>query len=438
MRECAIGSIIVVSPERVPIGILTLRDVTDRIALKPGALESPIERVMTPHPITLPLHATGDSAALTMIRKGVRHIVLVDAGRLAGIVSERDLFGLQRGGVRQISNAIHDAQDTGALERCGRDINSLAREMLAQGTAAGPLTAFIASLNDLLAERIVELEFRAAGIAGVHYCWILLGSEGRSEQTLVTDQDNGLIFAPPPGMPPRETRNRLLPTARRINRALDRAGYKLCTGDIMAGNPSWCLSLDEWRDKFGQWIDTGDPGAVLHASIFFDLRPLQGHTSLAKDLRRWLLERASASQRFLHLMAQNALGNRPPLGLISDFSLDDDGRIDLKLGGATPFVDAARIFSLAHRIDETHTERRLRAAGPALKAPAREIEAWIAAYNHIQHARLKVQVENLARGVAPGNHIDPAQLNDFDRQALKLAFQQARQMQQRLALDYRL
>ncbi len=438
MRECAIGSIIVVSPERIPLGILTLRDVTDRVALEPGALEAPIERVMTPHPITLPLQATGDSAALMMVRKGVRHIVLMDDGRLAGIISERDLFGLQGSGVRQISTAIRSAEDVHALERCGRDISMLAREMLAQGTAVGPLTAFIASLNDLLAERVVELEFRAAGIAGVRYCWILLGSEGRSEQTLVTDQDNGLIFMPPPGSDPMETRRRLLPVARKINQALDRAGYKLCAGGIMAGNPSWCLSLDEWRGKFGQWIDTGDPEAVLHGSIFFDLRPLQGDASLAQDLRHWLLAHASGSPRFLHLMAQNALRNRPPLGLLSDFSLDDDGRINLKLSGATPFVDAARIFSLAHRIDETHTERRLRAVGSALKAPAREIDAWIAAYSHVQHARLMAQVDGLARGVAPDNRIDPAQLNDFDRQALKLAFQQARQLQKRLALDYEL
>jgi CBS domain-containing protein len=204
----------------------------------------------------------------------------------------------------------------------------------------------------------------------------------------------------------------------------------------MAGNPSWCLSLDEWRVKFSQWIDTGDPEAVLHGSIFFDLRPLQGDASLALDLRNWLLEHTSGSPRFLHLMAQNALRNHPPLGILTDFALDDDGRIDLKLNGATPFVDAARIFSLAHRIDETHTERRLRTAGSSFKAPPREIEAWIAAYNHIQHARLKTQVEGLARGVTPDNRIDPRMLNDFDRQALKLALQQARQLQRRLALDY--
>jgi CBS domain-containing protein len=436
MRDSSIGSIIVISPERIPLGILTLRDVTDRVALEPGALEAPIARVMTPQPITLPLQATGDSAALMMIRKGVRHIVLVEGGRLAGIVSERDLFGLQGSGIRQVSTAIRNAGDVHALEHCGHDISALARKMLAQGMAIGPLTVFIASLNDLLAERIIELEFRDSECAGVRYCWILLGSEGRSEQTLVTDQDNGIIFAPPPGEDAIETRRRLLPVARRINQALDRAGYKLCAGDIMAGNPSWCLSLEEWRGRFGRWIDSGDPEALLNSAIFFDLRPLHGDASLSQELRHWLLEHASGSPRFLHLMAGNALKNRAPLGLLSDFSPDEDGRINLKLNGATPFVDAARIFSLAYRIDETHTERRLRATGTGLRVPAREIEAWIAAYHHVQHARFKAQLDSLAQGVAPDNRIDPELLNDFDRQSLKLAFQQARQLQKRLALDY--
>ena len=435
MRELGIGSMIVVDPDRVPVGILTLRDVADRVVLEPGALDAPIARVMTPRPITLPLEATAYGAALAMIRHGVRHIVLVDGGRLAGIVSERDLFGLQSTGIRHLSAAIRGAEDLPAIEQFGRGIGDLGRKMIAQGVAVGPLTAFIASLNDLLTQRIVELEFRTVSVP---YCWILMGSEGRSEQTLLTDQDNGIIFAPPDGAGAAEARAQLLPLARRVNQALDRAGYKLCPGDIMAGNPMWCLSQEEWREKFGRWIDSGSPEALLHGAIFFDLRPLHGEHSLAQELRRWLLRHASSNPRFLHQMADNALKNRPPLGTLRDFSLGEDGCIDLKLNGATPFVDAARIFSLARGVDETNTERRLRATGPLLNMPAGEIEAGIAAFHHVQGQRLRRQAECLARGEAPSNRIDPYRLHDFDRPALKLAFEQAGRLQDRLALDYQL
>jgi CBS domain-containing protein len=433
MRELAIGSMIVVDADRVPLGILTLRDVVDRIVMEPGALDAPIGRVMSPRPVTLSLDSTAYSAALAMIRHGVRHIVLVDGARLAGVVSERDLFGLQSTGIRHLSEAIRGAGDLPAIEQFGRDISDLGRKMLAQGTAVGPLTAFIASLNDLLTQRIVELEFRNVA---TRYCWILMGSEGRFEQTLLTDQDNGIIFAAEPGASVESTRAAILPIARRTNQALDRAGYRLCPGDIMAGNPQWALSLDEWRHKFERWIDTGSPEALLHGAIFFDLRPLQGDLALARELRAWLMQHAPRNPRFLHQMADNALKNRPPLGLLTRFATGADGRVDLKLNGATLFVDAARIFSLAYGIDEVNTERRLRAAAPVLKVPQREAEAWITAYYHIQGLRLRRQTECLQQGLAPDNRIDPYALHEFDQRVLVAALKQARAIQARIAADY--
>lgn len=435
MQELSIGSLVVVDSDRIPVGILTLRDVTDRVVLEPGAIDGTIGHVMSPNPVTLPVTETAYHAALTMIRHGVRHIVLVEGGQLAGIVSERDLFGLQSTSLRLLSTAIRGAQDLPAIEAFGRDIGELARKMLAQGVATGPLSAFIASLNDLLTQRIVDREFREAP---ARYCWVLMGSEGRSEQTLVTDQDNGLIFSPAPGTHVEGTRRSLIEIARRVNQALDRAGYKLCPGNIMAGNPQWCLTFDEWRDKFAHWIDSGSPAALLHGSIFFDLRPLHGELDLARELRRWLLEHAPRNPRFLHQMAENALRNRPPLGLLRDFRLDDKGMIDLKLNGTMPFVDAARIFSLACGIDETNTERRLHAMGSALDIAAHETASWIAAYQHVHGHRLRCQAAALARGESAGNSIDPRLLHDFDREVLKLAFRQAATLQDRLALDYQL
>lgn len=433
MREQRIGSMIVVDAASAPLGILTLRDVLDRIALDPEALDRPVSAKMTAHPLTATPDTSAYQAAGAMIRHGVNHIVLVDNGKLAGLVSARDLFGLQSANLRQLSTAIRGAQDLPAIEAYGRDIGALARKMLAQGVATGPLSAFIASLNDLLTQRIVEMEFVDAPAP---YCWILMGSEGRSEQTLVTDQDNGLIFAPARNAEVEETRRKFIAIARRVNQALDRAGYRLCPGNIMAGNPQWCLTLDEWRARFEHWIDSGSPEALLHGAIFFDLRPLHGDLDLAAELRSWLQEHVPRNPRFLHQMAVNALTNRPPLGMLRDFRLDSEGRIDLKLNGTMPFVDAARIYSLACGIQETNTARRIAAVGPALNIAAHETEAWIAAYHHVQGHRLHSQGAALARGDLAGNRIDPYALHDFDRETLKLAFRQAAALQERLAMDY--
>jgi CBS domain-containing protein len=438
MRSQAIGSMIVVDAASVPIGILTLRDVVDRVALEPGALDAPIARVMTVRPITLPVQETAYAAALAMIRHGVRHIVLVDGKRLAGLVSERDLFGLQSTDVRHLSTEIRGARDLSAITRFGADIRDLACRMVVQGAAVGPLTAFVASLNDLLTERIVELDFQAAGTRGLRWCWVVMGSEGRSEQTLRTDQDNGLIFEPAPGQSVADARAVLLPVAQHINQALDQAGYRLCPGDIMAGNPQWCLSLDEWRARFERWIDSGSPEALLHGAIFFDLRPLVGEMALGRELRAWLAVHAPRNRRFLHQMARNALENRAPLKWLGRFRAGSDGRIDLKLNGAGLFVDAARIFSLAFGIDECNTERRLRAAAPRLKVPAAELEAWITAFHYIQGQRLRRQAECLAQGLTPDNRVDPRALNDFDRDVLRSALRRTRALQRRVALDYQI
>ena len=440
MRDQGIGSVVAVDDERRPLGIFTQQDVLRRVALPRVDLKQPVASVMTREVAMLPVHATTYEAALEMVRRGIRHVVVVDDGRIAGVVSERDLFNLQRVSLRQLSHDIQQAASLDALIPLADDIRSLARTMLDQGVSAEQLTQFIASLNDLLTERLLELEFGGVDPRGIEFCWLALGSEGRLEQTLSTDQDNGIIFEPPAGMSADQARQLLLPVAQRVNQGLDALGFPLCKGGIMAGNPRWCLSAVEWRQQFARWIDSGDPEALLHGSIFFDFRPLYGAARLAEDLRAWLNKHAQANPKFLHQMAANALNNRPPLGLFRDFvvegSGDQKGTIDLKLNGAMPFVDAARIYSLATGVSATNTAQRLRAVAPALHVPPEELEAWTDAFFYIQSLRLQNQHDQSARGEVMGNRIRPDALHQLERTILKESLKQLKTLQSRLALDY--
>lgn len=439
MREHRIGSMVVVDPNGAPIGIFTLRDLVDRVTLASEVLDQPISTVMTEDVFTLPPGATVYDAALAMLRRGIRHLLVVEAGKLVGVVSEKDLFSLQRVSMRQLAGAIRDARDLDHLVEFSHEIREHARKMLGQGVAAEPLTQFIASLNDLLTQRIIDLEFADVRAGGERFCWIALGSEGRYEQTFFTDQDNGIIFDS--SGTPEAARARLLPHAERVNRALDRCGFPLCKGDIMAGNHHWCLSLDEWRYRFANWIDTGEPQALLHGAIFFDFRPLHGAVALADSLRQWLMQHAAHTPRFLHQMAKNALQNRPPLGTFRDFVTSGHGAhsntIDLKLNGATLFADAGRIYSLASGIAHTNTCERLRRFGALRKLPGVEVHAWIDAFLFVQSLRLKQQHLDYLRGAPLGNRVDPSRLNLLERSMLKEALRQARALQARLALDYR-
>lgn len=442
MREHGIGSMIAVDEGQSPLGILTLHDVLERIALPQADLDQPVIGIMTTQLSTLPPQALAHEAALAMAKHGFRHVLVVENGRLAGLVSEKDLFALQRVGLRQIGASIRNAGSIEVLRLAAADIRRVAHNMMAQGVAPEQLTQFISTFNDLLTARAIELECAASGLpdtAGL--CWLALGSEGRYEQTLNTDQDNALLFSVPAGMTAGQIRRQLLPVAERINAALASCGFPLCKGQMMASNPQWCLSLEEWKRMFSGWITHGTPEALLHASIFFDFRALYGAQHLADDLRVWLSHAAAGNPRFLHQMAQNALRNRPPLGVVRDFVMGRERTLDLKINGITPFVDAARIFSLAAGIMHTSTIQRLRLSAPKLNIGDAEVAAWIDALLFIQVLRLRHHHEacrSESGSTALDNLVVPERLSELDRRILKEAFRQARKLQARLAMEYRL
>jgi CBS domain-containing protein len=369
-----------------------------------------------------------------MARHGFRHVLVTEQDKLVGLVSEKDLFSLQRVGLRQVGTALRHAHDLESLKQSAQDIRQLGHNMLAQGVAAEQLTQILSTLNDLLTTRIIELELAALPQAQRQaidgkFCWLALGSEGRFEQTLNTDQDNGIVFEVEEGENPAPLRAILLPLAQRINQALNECGFPLCKGEVMASNPKWCLALGEWEDTFSDWIFRGDRPVLLHATIFFDFRPLYGRADLAHDLRAWLQAKIKESRPFLKRMAENALGNRPPLGMVRDFTVGEDHTLDLKLNGITPFVDGARIFGLYAGIGEASTIRRLRVAGELWRLSPAEVGGWVEAFLFIQLLRLRLQHEQAEAGRTLSNRVDPDTLNDLDRRILKEAFRQGRKVQ---------
>ena len=443
MRSSNLGSMIVTDTAQRPVGIFTLRDLLERVVLENLSLELPISQVMSRQPVSLPPTALAHEAAMVMAREGFRHVLVTEVdGTLHGIVSERDLFSLQRVGLRQLSTSLRQADNIAELVSLSKDIRELTHNMMAQGVAAEQTTQLISTLNDLLSSRIIELECIAAGVqqpdsCQTELCWLALGSEGRLEQTFYTDQDNGIIFNVPQGETADTVRQRLLPMARRINEALDSCGFPLCKGNIMASNPRWCLSREEWQQTFSAWIDNGTPEDLLNASIFFDFRSLYGNATFAESLRAWLNKKISSNPRFLHLMAANALRNRPPLGLVHDFVVDKEHTLDIKLNGTTPFVDAARILGLASGSSATVTAQRLRDIAKSQHASnTTEIEGWIEAFHFLQSMRLLHQYECSKQGIDMNNHINPKEFNDLNRRILKEAFRQSRKLQSRLAMEF--
>ena len=442
LHSLRIGSIVVVDDDQRPVGILTLHDVLSRVALAEQNIGAPVSEVMTRDPIWLTPNAPAHEAALLMARHGFGHVCVLENGKLVGVVSERDLFSLQRIGLVSLSRDITRADSIATLSELAVDIQRLVQQMLAQGGSVEQIMRIITALNDHLTRRIIVLIEDELGKPAVPYVWLAFGSEGRHEQTLVTDQDNGILFEPSSEMSAEETRQQLLPFARRINEALDQCGFPLCKGNIMASNPECCLTAEEWRARFGRWIDGGNPEHLLNATIFFDFRAIYGDQTAVDELRAWVLERTTRSSRFLRMMTENALRSRPPLGLVRDFitssSSEHPDAIDLKISGLTPFVDGARLLALGHAIEDTNTLARLRACGERNILQQREVDALAEAYTYIQLLRIRHQEERRSAGLPGDNFVEPDKLNELDRRILKEAFRQARKLQSRLALDYQL
>ncbi len=442
LEQKRIGSLPVVDGGGRALGIFTRQDVIGRIVLPQRDLSTPIADVMSTPAIALPGSATAGDAALVMVQRGIRHVVVTDdAGRVAGVVSERDLFSLHRMSLRDLSSTIRRAPSLEVLEICAADIRALSYALVAQGVGSRPLTHMISTLNDQLTARILDLEVVRFDIASLHPCWIGMGSEGRGEQTIATDQDNGIVFVGAAGddTPPVQ----LLAFARAVNEALARCGYPLCKGGIMAMNPQWCLPVAAWQATFTQWIERGDPRSLLAASIFFDFRPLWGNPVHANALRQEIARRAAANPRFLKQMSDNALSNRPPISWRGALAPAPDATgvegIDVKRAGSMPVTDAARIFALASGVGTTGTIERLLEAGPKLGIPPADLASWCEAFDYLQMLRLRTQHRRAAGEIPPAaeqNFVPLSNLSELDRRVLKETLREVGRIQQRLRLDY--
>lgn len=442
MHAEKVGSIVICDDAQRPLGIFTLHDLLALLTKPDVDLDAPIDSLMTPAPICLPAEAPGFEAAITMAKHRIGHICLSDGERLLGVVSERDLFALQRVDLVHLTRLIGHADSIDQLAATRLQIGRLIDAMLAHGADVALITHIITLLNDHTVRRVIELCLGRYGTPPVEFSWLAFGSEGRREQTLSTDQDNGILFRTPAGMSDEQARAQLLPLARQINEDLARCGFPLCQGNIMASNPELCLSEAEWRRRFNIIINRTTAENLLRASVYFDFRPIWGPVETPLAVYRDAVSMASGNPTFQRQMATNALRRRPPLGFIRDFVLRRDERnqetMDLKLEGLTPLVDGARLLALAYNRSETATLQRLDGLVAAGAIGRSDAEVWKSAFTLIQLLRMRNHRQQAQQNLPLSNRLDPDTLHDIDRRSLKEAFRQARRFQRRLELKYQL
>ncbi|WP_124405474.1 putative nucleotidyltransferase substrate binding domain-containing protein [Pseudomonas sp. R3-18-08] len=442
MHEQQVGSIVIVDEHKAPLGIFTLRDLRQVVADGTGDFSQGIAGHMTQAPFFLsPDHSAFD-AAIAMTERHIAHVCLVQDRRLCGVVSERDLFSLQRVDLVHLARTIRNASRVEQLVAIRGEIGQLVERMLAHGASSTQITHIITLLNDHTVCRVIELTLAEKGDPGVPFSWLCFGSEGRREQTLYTDQDNGILFEAKDAVEAADIRERLLPLAQQINQSLALCGFSLCKGNIMAGNPELCLSRAEWARRFGAFIREATPENLLGSSIYFDLRVVWGDEQGCEQLRQGILDQVADNRLFQRMLAENALRQRPPVGRFREFVLTrksgEKATLDLKVQGLTPFVDGARLLALANGVRANNTLERLRQLVAKGVIEPLDGAAYEEAYHFIQQTRMQQHQVQTRENQPYSNRVDPDSLNHLDRRILRESLRQAQRLQSSLTLRYQL
>jgi CBS domain-containing protein len=272
------------------------------------------------------------------------------------------------------------------------------------------------------------------------YCWLALGSEGRKEQTLRTDQDNAIIFADPESTKEDTVKAYFLNLAERVASGLDRCGFPLCKGEIMASNPRWCQSETMWKGCFSQWINQASPEDLRNCTVFFDFRSLVGASELAEQLRAFLNNEILRSRAFLRHLATNARYNGPPLGFLRTLVVEKIGehkdQLNLKMSGLVPVVDALRVFALSKQINATNTLQRLELVR-SRQLLSNEMAADIReAFGLILFLRMNEHLRQKEKNLEPNDYINPKVLPKLQKKSLIEAFHVIRDLQGELKAHF--
>jgi CBS domain-containing protein len=426
MHEERISSVLVRTD---PPGIVTDRDLRNRVLAEGRGGDTPVTEVLS-RPLrqvatTTPIY----QAWATLLDANVHHLPVVRDGDVVGVLTSTDLLRTSAQGPLAVLRRVERLQSRDALAGYAHTVAEMASSLLTAGLDVAVISGFVARLNDALLGRILRWAEDELGEPPAPYAWIVFGSEGRMEQTLLTDQDNALVYADE-GEPHRDWFRRL---AERANADLEAAGFPPCDGGYMARK--WHGPLEEWKRRFAQWLDEPTALALLEASIFFDFRRVAGTLDL--EVLDAIVADAPRKPVFLRFLAKNALDFRPPAGLLLRLR-GESSSVDLKLHGISPIVFLARCYALEAGARARSTLERLDAA---LAAKLVDEDVWapvVEAYRFLVGLRLRLQLRKVAGGRAATNQIALGELSAIERTRIKDSFRAIRAWQERATYHFRI
>ncbi len=448
MAARRVGSIIVTDERRHPVGIMTDTDLRDKVVARAiDAAKSPIADVMT-SPVTCVMEPQTVTQLVGLVmQRGLHHFCFTEDGTtnspVVGVLSEHDLITAHGNHPTVLRQKIARTQDPDQLLKLRDKAERLVQQYLEQEASMGFICSVISGINDALirsaithAQSALHEEGHPAPQEG--FCWLSFGSEGREEQLLRTDLDNAIVYEDPPEDRAKAVQAYYLALGTKAIEVLVHAGFSRCPGNIMASNPELNLPLSAWKSKFSKLIRAPEPMALMYASIFFDLRAVDGHDSLADELVRHILEEIAAEPMFLTFLAKNAQNNPPPLSFFRGFVLERSGdhadTFDIKARAMMPITDAARVLAYDLKINfqgsTSGRYERIAQVEPSLAQLSAEAAM---AYDIL----MRIRAEEGFRNGNSGRYVNIKRLNKLERQSLRNTFSVVEDLQRKLASRYR-
>ena len=434
------ASAVVVTAAGEPVGLVTDTDIRARLVAGGLSPNQPLHAIMSAPLVSIEARALVYEAILTMREKGVDHLVVRDeSGRVMGVVRHRELLLFHRYSLAVLTQEIRHAPSVEAVAAARRGLPNLVKVLVEGGARARNITRAITAVTDAVVLRLLEIGAAGLGPAPARYAFMALGSQGREEQTLSSDQDHAIIFEDVPDRALDEVRSYFLKLGKFVSDGMAKAGYPLCPGDIMAGNPRWCQPLAAWKADFAGWLRTAEPKDILDLKIFFDFRAIHGERELAAELRRHIDDGLAQEPPFLLQYAKSALQDKAPLSFFGHIVLAEGKEgartFDIK-EAMIPVVNFARLYAFRHGVAGVNTLDRLHALLEVGAIRETLHDEAVKVYDYLMGLRLAHQVRGADKGGPAGNDVDPAELTQLEETLLKQAFAQIANIQKKISYDF--
>jgi CBS domain-containing protein len=442
MSNYRISALILINANGLPSGIITDRDLRDKVVSKAKDCKSPVKDIMSVPYVRADVKEYCFEAILKMVKHNVHHLLVMKDDKLRGILTNHDLMLIQGTSPLSVVKDIESQSTIDALIPVSKKINNIVGLLLNEGAKASSITRIITEVNDRLVRKILEFAEERFGEPPVPYCWVAFGSEGRKEQTFKTDQDNALIYADPANAEEEKAAQEYFRTLTSFVRdGLLKCGFPPCPADFMATNPMWRQPLHVWRRYFTNWISTPTGEAILNSVTFFDVRAVHGETRLLDWLKDFTLSMAKDSKIFLGYIANQAIKNMPPIGFLKTFVVDKSGehkdQLNMKIKGLAPLVDLVRLFALEKGIKETSTIERINILKDKHTIVKEYADELAHAFEFIMLLRIQHQLDQLKEGKDIDNFINPNDLSNLEKRIAKETFQLISKIQDSIIERYK-